>query len=104
LSEKHLTVADGRRGRVWANHLTTFEPGGLRHSARKIAMSPLPSLLADFSDPLGLHLLDEHQKRYERIKAWREAQQDRYFDEVPVGWHEEFRDKCKSGGHTPAGA
>jgi len=56
-------------------------------------MTPLASLLTEFSDPLGLHLLDEHRKRYERIKAWREAQRDPHFEEVPTGWHREFCEK-----------
>ena len=55
------------------------------------AMSPITTLFTD-SDPLGLHLLDEHQKRYERIKAWREAQSDPYFSEVSVQWRNEFGD------------
>lgn len=54
-------------------------------------MSPLASLIPEFSDPLDLHLLDEHRKRYERIKAWRESQSDPYFAEVPNGWHREFK-------------
>jgi len=65
-------------------------------------MSPLPSLLVEFSDPLDLHLLDEHQRRYERIKAWREAQRDPYFAEVPVGWHREFRER-QSNTPSPSG-
>jgi len=51
-------------------------------------MTPLPSLFID--NPLGLCLLEEHRQRYERIKAWREAQCDPYFTEVPAGWRKEF--------------
>jgi len=47
-------------------------------------------LLTALSDPLGIHLLDEHQKRYERIKAWRDAQRNPHFDEVCVRWRREF--------------
>jgi hypothetical protein len=54
-------------------------------------MSPIiVSLLSESSDPLGLHLHEVHQRRYERIKAWREAQSDPYFTEVPVQWRREF--------------
>jgi hypothetical protein len=46
--------------------------------------------------PLGLHLLEEHQRRYERIKAWREAQRDPYFAEVTPQWRREFERKSYS--------
>ena len=55
------------------------------------AMSPITALFTDPVDPLGLHLLDEHQRRYERIKAWRESQNNPYFTEVSPQWREEFR-------------
>jgi hypothetical protein len=42
------------------------------------------------SDSLSLQLLDEHRKRYERIKVWREAQSDPYFTEVSSQWRREF--------------
>jgi predicted proteasome-type protease len=48
------------------------------------------SLLTKFSEPLELHLLDEHHRRYERIKAWREAQDDPYFTAVTPQWRREF--------------
>lgn len=53
-------------------------------------MPPLTSLLMNSSDPLGLCLLDEHRQRYERIKAWREAQSDPYFTEVTPQWRDQF--------------
>jgi hypothetical protein len=46
--------------------------------------------MTPFSDPLTLHLLDEHRRRYERIKAWREAQSDPYFTDVTPQWRREF--------------
>jgi len=61
-------------------------------------MSPLAALLSQVSDPLDLHLLDEHRERYERVKAWREAQRDPYFTEVPTGWHTAFRERTKEVG------
>jgi len=62
-------------------------------SQNTLIMSPLTSLFTEFSDPLGLHLLDEHRQRYERIKAWREAQSDPHFTEVPNHWRKEFGKK-----------
>ena len=53
-------------------------------------MTPTLSSFTFPADPLNLNLLIEHQKRYERIKAWREAQQDPYFTEVPTDWRREF--------------
>jgi len=50
----------------------------------------MPALLTDTVDPLALHLHVEHQKRYERIKAWREAQSDPYFSEVTPQWRRTF--------------
>jgi hypothetical protein len=58
-------------------------------------MLPPAAPLTERPDPLELHLLAEHQERYERIKAWREAQCDPYFTEVPTGWHKEFADGGK---------
>jgi hypothetical protein len=56
-------------------------------------MSPtIVSLFTESSDPLGLHLHAEHQRRDEQIKAWREAQSDPYFSEVPPQWRREFQD------------
>gem|GEM_PF-2535044 len=55
-----------------------------------LIMSPIVSLLAESSDPLDLQLLETHRLRYERIKAWREAQSDPYFTEVPMEWRREF--------------
>jgi len=51
-------------------------------------MTPMTFLFTDA--PLDLQLMDEHRKRYERIKAWREMQSDPYFTEVPTQWREEF--------------
>ena len=56
-------------------------------------MSPITSLFTESSDPLGLHLLEEHQQRYERIKAWRAAQSDPNFTEVSPQWRREFEEK-----------
>jgi len=84
VSENHLTVPDEGYGRVWGKSFVI---------TLTFAMSPLSALITEFSDPLGLNLLDEHRERYERIKAWREAQRDRYFDEVPAGWHREFAER-----------
>lgn len=53
-------------------------------------MSPITSLFTECSDPLGLRLLDEHRRRYERIKAWRESQSDPYFTEVTPQWRDQF--------------
>jgi hypothetical protein len=53
-------------------------------------MSPLSSLFTECSDPLGLCLLDEHRRRYERIKAWREAQSNPHFTEVTSLWRDQF--------------
>ena len=53
-------------------------------------MSPLTSLFTGSSDPLDLHLLDEHRRRYERIKVWRESQNNPYFTEVSPQWRAEF--------------
>jgi len=60
-------------------------------------MTPMTSLFTESSDPLGMHLLDEHQRRYERVKRWREAQDNPHFTEVPVGWHQEFRRQTADG-------
>ena len=51
---------------------------------------PMTPPLTEFFDPLALHLLGEHHRRYERIKAWREAQSDPYFTEVTPQWRREF--------------
>jgi hypothetical protein len=51
--------------------------------------------LTDFSDPLSLHLLDTHRRRYERIKAWREMQVDPHFSEVTPQWRREFEKKSQ---------
>ena len=61
-------------------------------------MTPLTSLFTASSNPLGLSLLEEHQKRYERIKAWREAQCDPYFTEVPAEWRREFGERSQETG------
>jgi hypothetical protein len=50
----------------------------------------MTSSLTEFFDPLALHLLDEHRRRYERIKTWREAQSDPYFTVVTPQWRREF--------------
>jgi len=55
-------------------------------------MPPITSLFTESSDPLGLCLLDEHRRRYERIKAWRESQSNPHFAEVSPQWREEFGD------------
>ena len=52
--------------------------------------------LTECIDPLALHLLGEHQRRYERIKAWREAQIDPYFTEVTPQWRREFEKSQKA--------
>ena len=52
-------------------------------------MTPIITLFTN-TDPLGLHLLDEHRQRYERIRAWRESQSDPYFTEVSPEWRAEF--------------
>ena len=49
-----------------------------------------PSLFSENSDPLALQLLETHFCRYERIRAWREAQSDPYFTEVSPQWRREF--------------
>jgi hypothetical protein len=53
-------------------------------------MFPITSFFTEFSDPLGLLLLEEHRRRYERIRAWREAQSDPHFTEVPAEWRRNF--------------
>jgi len=53
-------------------------------------MTSLLSSLTEFAEPLELHLLDAHRRRYERIKAWREAQSDPYFTAVTPQWRREF--------------
>lgn len=51
-----------------------------------------PSLLpvSPLSDPLKLQLREEHQERYERIKTWRESQDDPNFTEVSPQWRRRF--------------
>jgi hypothetical protein len=49
------------------------------------------ALLPEISDPLALQLLETHRRRYERIRAWREAQSDPNFTEVSPQWRKEFQ-------------
>jgi hypothetical protein len=59
-------------------------------------------LFTESPDPLALHLLSEHQKRYERIKAWRESQNDPYFSEVTPQWRRKFEGrKIATGRRQP---
>jgi len=58
-------------------------------------MTPITSLFTALSDPLELELLEEHQQRYERIKAWREMQSDPYFSEVSQRWRNAFESKSR---------
>jgi len=55
----------------------------------------MTSIFLESADPLAFHFLAEHQRRYERIKAWREAQSDPYFSEVTPQWRQEFERKEK---------
>jgi len=54
-------------------------------------------LFSESADPLAFHFLAEHQRRYERIKAWRAAQRNPYFTEVTPQWRQEFERKQKLG-------
>ena len=45
------------------------------------------------TDPLAFHFLAEHQRRYERIKAWREAQSNPHFTDVSPQWRQEFDER-----------
>jgi hypothetical protein len=56
-----------------------------RTQYRTMQESPQASL-----DPLRPQLLPEHQARYEKVKAWREAQDNPYFTEVPDEWFSEM--------------
>lgn len=38
------------------------------------------------ADSLTLDLQEQHRKRYEQVKAWREAQNDPTFAEIPDDW------------------
>jgi hypothetical protein len=51
----------------------------------------LVSVALTQSAALSLQLHPEHQRRYEKIKAWREAQSDPYFSEVSAQWRRKFR-------------
>jgi hypothetical protein len=83
LSETYLTVSAWGCGKL------------VGKTTAKIHMTPL---LTESSDPLALHLLDKHQQRYERIKAWRELQVDPYFSEVTPQWRREFEERRKELG------
>ena len=50
-------------------------------------------LFSESADPLAFHFLAEHQRRYERIKVWREAQRDPYFTEVTPQWRRQFEER-----------
>lgn len=45
---------------------------------------------------LDLKLEKEHRKRYEKVRAWREAQKDPNFTEIPDDWP--FRKRFKKAG------
>jgi len=102
LSEKKLTVPDAAYGRVSGNYLLldtrylamTPMPSTPIFST-PMFFSPMPSLLSGFSDPLGVHLMGEHQRRYECIKAWRDMQRNPHFTKVPTKWRKEFGRKKK---------
>ena len=76
-------------GTVGVNHSYTWS--AVQPLTLIIAMTPITVLFTESSDPLGLQLHDEHHRRYERIKAWREAQSDPYFTEVSPQWRRVFK-------------
>ena len=67
-------------------------PCGEKHSpfSSDSLLLPMTALFPETADPLALHLIADHQKRYERIKAWRESQSDPYFSEVTPQWRRFF--------------